>query len=157
MSNTYWIELPLTVQGRRQPIDNLVRQLHEAGFMARRIRDFCTGASEKELCMENPDDDSYANRVLACRVNGKGSREALRAYTERHADLFSHAREYGGRTSEREDSYLDYILRKIHDFNARSIRSSERVETGVAGQSCYTGWKDIDRALRPYQLKAKTR
>ena len=61
--NTTWGELPLTVQGRRQPMDNLVRQLHEAGFLARRIRDFCTGASEKELCIENPDDDSYANRV----------------------------------------------------------------------------------------------
>ena len=156
MSNTFWVELPLTVQGRRQPMDNLVRQLHEAGFMARRIRDFCTGASEKELCMENPNDDSYANRVLACRVSGKGSREALRAYAERHADLFRPVMEYGGRASEREDSYLDYVLRKIHDFNARSIRSSK---SGAAGteenRSCHADWKDIDRTLRPYQLKAK--
>lgn len=137
-------------------MDKLVRQLHEAGFMARRIRDFCTGASEKELCMENPDDDSYANRVLACRVGGKSSREALRAYTERHADLFRPVMEYGGRASEREDSYLDYILRKIHDFNARSIRSSKSVEDRTEeNRSCHADWKDIDRTLRPYQLKAK--
>jgi len=156
MSNTNWVELPLTVEGRRQPMDNLVRQLHEAGFMARRIRDFCTGASEKELCMENPDDDSYANRVLACRVGDKSSREALRAYTGRHADLFRPVMEYGNRASEREDSYLDYILRKIHDFNARSIRSSKsEADKAEDNRSCYADWKDIDRTLRPYQLKAK--
>lgn len=136
-------------------MDNLVRQLRKAGFMARRIRDFCTGASEEGLYMENPGDDSYANRVLVCRVSGKGSREALRAYAERHADLFRPVREHGDRASEREDSFLEYLLRKIHDFNARSIRSSGSMETGAAEQSCYTDWKDVDRTLRPYQVKAK--
>lgn len=136
-------------------MDNLVRKLREAGFMARRIRDFCTGASEEELYMENPGDDSYANRVLVCRVSDKCSREALRAYAERHADLFRPVRGHGNRASEREDSYLEYLLRKIHDFNARSIRSSRSVETGAAEQSCHADWKDIDRTLRPYQVKAK--
>lgn len=155
MSNTYWVELTLTVEGRRQPMDSLVRQLHEAGFLARRIRDFCTGASEKELYMENPGKDHYMNRVLACRVSGNGSREALRAYAERHADLFRPVMEYGGR-AERDDSYLQYLLREIHDSNARSIRSSGSVaDRTEADLSCHTDWMDIDRTLRPYQLKAK--
>ena len=156
MSNTYWVELPLTAQGRRQPMDNLVRQLHEAGFMARRIRDFCTGASEKELYLENPSDDSYVNRVLVCRVSGNGSRMALRAYAERHADLFRPVREHGNRASERDGSYLQYLLREIRDSNARSIHSSGSVaDRTEENRPCHTDWKDIDRTLRPYQLKAK--
>lgn len=55
-----------------------------------------------------------------------------------------------------EDSYLDYILRKIYDFNARSIRSSKSEAAGTEeNRSCHADWKDIDRTLRPYQLKAK--
>ncbi|WP_281511407.1 DEAD/DEAH box helicase family protein [Alistipes finegoldii] len=156
MSNTYWVELPLTGQGRMQPMDNLVCQLHEAGFMARRIRDFCTEASEKELYMENAGDDHYTNRILACRVSGKGSCEVLRAYVERHADLFLPVREYGNRASERDGSYLESLLREIHDSNARTIRSSKSVaDRTEENRSCHADWKDIDSTLRPYQLKAK--
>lgn len=137
-------------------MDNLVRQLHAAGFLARRIRDFCTGASEKELYLENPGDDSYVNRVLVCRVSGNGSRMALRAYAECHADLFRPVREHGSRASERDGSYLQYLLREIRDSNARSIRSSGNVaDRTEENRPCHTDWKDIDRTLRPYQLKAK--
>ncbi len=157
MVNTTWIELPLTEQGKRRPIDNLVRQLHKAGFMARRVRDFCTSASEKEFYLENPSTDSFVNNMIACRIDSPFTYEELQRFVEEYSDFFHRLPDDMKLKLKGDNPYLQYLLVGIYHSHVKAIHAACSKNKITSKQEYHIDWEDIDidSTLRPYQVKAK--
>ena len=156
MANPTWIELSLTERGKRQPIDHLVRQLHKAGFVARRVRDFCTSASEKEFYLENLATDSLVNGMIACGINNQLAYKRLRLFLEGHSHFFQQLPDERRPKSGSGNSYLLYLLAGIYHSNLKAIHSARFVRRPSESRQTHDAdWKAIDSTLRPYQVKAK--
>ncbi len=158
MVNHTWIELPLTEQGKRQPIDHLVRELHEAGFMARRVRDFCTSASETEFYLEPPTTDSFVNNTIACRIDSLFTYNELLQFVKKHSDFFHQLPDDIKLKLKRDNPYLQYLLAGLYNSNVKAIHAARSVKNkNESKQELDAVWKDIDidSTLRPYQVKAK--
>jgi len=158
MINIAWIELPLTEQGKRQPIDHLVRWLHEAGFMARRVRDFCTSASETEFYLEGIPTNSFINGMIACRIDSSFRYNELLKFIKKHSDLFQQLPDDIKLKLKKDNPYLQYLLVGLYNSNIKAIHAARAVKNkNESKQKLDPVWEtiDIDSTLRPYQVKAK--